>query len=127
MTRVVLDASALLAKLLGEPGADSVGAALGSASISAINYAEVLTSLIELGVPPREARDTLDRFDCEVIEADKHRAILAGELHAVTRRTGVSLGDRFCLALGRELGVPVLTTDRRWKTLDLDVEVTLIR
>ena len=127
MTRVVLDASAVLAKLLSEPGADVVSAALGSASISAINYAEVVTSLIEHGMPPREARDALEWFGCEVVEADKHRAILAGELHAVTRRIGVSLGDRFCLALGRELGVPVLTTDRRWKTLDLDVEVTLIR
>jgi ribonuclease VapC len=48
-------------------------------------------------------------------------------LHAETRRTGVSLGDRFCLALARELSLPALTADRRWKDLGLGVEIQLIR
>ena len=127
MTRAVLDSSALLAKLHREPGDDLVTAALGSSLISAVNYAEVLTHLIEQGLTARQARDALEWFDCDVVEADKDRATLAAELHAVTRRTGVSLADRFCMALARELGVPALTSDRRWKDLDLDVEVTLIR
>ena len=123
----VLDSSAVLADLHGEPGADVVAAALPTACISVVNYAEVITKLIEEGLPFAQAEVLFRRLYCPVIEADEDRASLAGALHEMTRRTGVSLGDRFCLQLGRELNVPVLTTDRRWKALDLGVEVTLIR
>jgi PIN domain nuclease of toxin-antitoxin system len=127
MTEVLLDSSALLAVLHKEPGADVVTTALGSARMSAVNYTEVLTKLIDEGLRPVEARYAVDRFECETLEADKDRAALAGDLHAITRGKGVSLADRFCLALARELRLPVLTTDRRWKDLDLGVEVRVIR
>jgi ribonuclease VapC len=123
----VFDSSAILADLHGELGASIVEAALPTACISAVNYAEVITKLIEEGLPFIQAEDLFQRLYCPVIEADEDRAALAGALHEQTRRTGVSLGDRFCLQLARELNVPVLTTDRRWSTLDLGVEVTLIR
>jgi PIN domain nuclease of toxin-antitoxin system len=48
-------------------------------------------------------------------------------MHEKTRRTGVSMGDRFCLALAQETGARALTADRRWKDLDLGVTITLIR
>ena len=83
--------------------------------------------LVDAGLPFAEAENVIDRLNCEVIEADKSRSALVGSVQDVTRRTGVSLGDRFCLQLGREPGVPVLTTDRRWKDLDLGVEVVVIR
>jgi len=110
-----------------EPGGDVVRAALPTACISAVNYAEVITKLIEEGLPFDQADALFKRLYCPVVEADEDRAALAGATHEETRRTGVSLGDRFCLQLGRELNVPVLTTDTRWKSLDLGVEVTLIR
>jgi ribonuclease VapC len=123
----VLDSSAILAELHDEPGADAVRAALPTSCISVVNYAEVITKLIDEGLPFNQAEDFFERLFCEVIDADKYRGALVGAMHEATKRTGVSLGDRFCLQLGRELSVPVLTTDRRWKTLDLGVEVTLIR
>jgi len=123
----VLDSSAVLALALLEPGAEAVRAALPSACISAVNYAEVITKLIDEGLPFDQAQTFFKRLYCQVIDADEDRAALAGEMHEKTRRTGVSLGDRFCLQLAQEFRVPVLTTDRRWKTLDLGVEVILIR
>jgi PIN domain nuclease of toxin-antitoxin system len=127
MAEYVLDSSAILADLHGEPGGDITRAAMRGSVVSAVNYAEVVTKLIEKGASPPEAEEIAGQLDCAVIEIDQARAVRAGLLHASTRRTGVSLGDRFCLALGQELGWPVLTGDRRWKTLGLDVEVTLIR
>ena len=49
MTRWVLDASALLALLLREPGADKVRAALGEAIMSVVNLAEVISYYAKLG------------------------------------------------------------------------------
>ena len=69
----------------------------------------------------------LERLHCEIIDADKYRSAIVGAMHEKTRRRGISLADRYCLQLARELRVPLLTTDRDLKTLDLDVEVTLIR
>lgn len=127
MIEFVLDSSAILARLHGEPGGEIVRAALPKACISSVNFAEVITKLIEEGLPFGQATDLFDRLYCEVVDADKHRSALAGALHEQTRRAGISLGDRFCLQLAQELGVPALTTDQRWATLDIGVEVTLIR
>jgi len=45
----------------------------------------------------------------------------------MTATGALSLGDRACLALGERLGLPVVTADRAWADLDLDVAVSLIR
>jgi ribonuclease VapC len=127
MTDVVIDSSAALAELNGEPGGEVVRALTGEAYLSAINYAEVIIKLIESGTPPDEAAVLAEALGYSVMTADQSRAAMAGKLHAQTRRTGVSLGDRFCLALAQELGLPALTGDRRWATLNIDVRITLIR
>ena len=127
MTSFVLDSSAVLASLLGEPGGDDVDAAIEASFLSAANYAEIITELIDKGVSPDDAREATLQLRCEVAPIDEERAAAAGMLHARTRGKGVSFGDRFCLALAQELGLPTLTADRRWKTLDLGVDVTLIR
>jgi ribonuclease VapC len=127
MTEFVLDSSAVLADLRGEPGAEVVRAASPTSYLSAVNYAEIITKLIEAGTPPDEAGAIAEQLGYTVVVADQARAASAGKLHARTRRTGVSIGDRFCLALAEELSLPALTGDRRWRTLKLGVEVTLIR
>ena len=112
--RVVLDASALLAGLKGEPGADRVAAALDSAVISAVNFAEVAGGLARGGAGPERVLAVLQTLACLVIPADEDMAVEAGLMRALTDRAGLSLGDRFCLALGRRLRAPVLTADRQW-------------
>jgi PIN domain nuclease of toxin-antitoxin system len=127
LTEAVLDSSAVLAELFREPGADTVRAARPTACISAVNYGEVIARLVEEGVPAAEAEYMLERMAFDVVDADKRRSIEAGLLQQRTRRRGISLGDRYCLQLAIELGVPVLTADRRWAELDLGVQVELIR
>jgi PIN domain nuclease of toxin-antitoxin system len=126
VTAAVLDASAVLADIRDEPGAQAVRARMADAVISAVNFAEVITKLIDHGQP--EAAEVFATTAAyRVVVVDQALAALAGMLHAETRGTGVSLGDRFCLALAREAGAPAITADRRWMTLDLGIEITLIR
>lgn len=127
MTDHVLDSSAVLADLFGEPGAESVRPAVEGAFLSAVNYAEVISKLVDNGVEPLEARERVDELPCSVVPPDPACAAQAGTLRAATRRAGLTLGDRFCLALALQLGLPVLTADRRWKDLDIGVDVRLIR
>ncbi len=127
MSEVVVDSSAVLAVTYGEPGAEMVRQAMPRASLSAVNLAEVVSGLIREGAPEQEAVDFARYLRCTVVPADRDRAIQVGLLAAAPGRSGISLGDRFCLALARELDQPALTGDRRWATLDLGIEVRLIR
>lgn len=127
--RTVLDASALLAGLLKEPGAGRVAEALDAAVMSAVNVAEVAAALARNGASEREVRSVLRAVAVTTLPADEELAIEAGLLRSVTDRAGLSLGDRFCLALARRLGAPALTTDRMWLEVSdsVGVEVQLIR
>jgi PIN domain nuclease of toxin-antitoxin system len=123
----VLDSSAILAELFREPGSERVSEARPRAAVSAVNYSEVIVKLIDEGLSASAAEDAAEQLRCEVLEANKHRSALAALLHLHSRREGISLGDRYCLQLAMELGVPLLTTDRRWASLGLDVQVELLR
>jgi ribonuclease VapC len=130
---VVLDASALLAWLRGEPGALEVDAALDrKAAINAINWAEVLSTMADLGDPPDEVRGRLSKLGILgktllVWPADESFALDIARLRDATKSAGLSLGDRACLALGRQLNLPVLTGDRIWTKVKCGVSVQLIR
>jgi ribonuclease VapC len=52
---------------------------------------------------------------------------MAGKLWSQTRSNGLSLGDRACLALGMRLEATVLTGDRAWQSLNLAVDIRMIR
>jgi ribonuclease VapC len=126
MTEVVLDASAVLALLRGERGGAGVEAALGEARLSAVNLSEVAQRLADQW-PEQAVTAVLGDLPCRIVDFDESLALRAGLLRAATRRRGLSLGDRACLALAESLSLPVLTADRAWAELDLGVEVVLIR
>lgn len=127
MSEVVLDASALLALLNREPGAEEVEKTIPGAAIGAVNLSEVVAKLAERGMPEEAIRLALSGIELEVAPFDGPLAYHAGLLRVATRSLGLSFGDRACLALGRQLGAPVLTTDRRWKELSVGVTVRVIR
>jgi len=127
VTGVVLDASALLAAIQSEPGAETVGEALPEAAVSTVNLSEVVAKLADWGVPEAEIEELLTGFGLEVHPFDETQAFAAGFLRPATRSAGLGLGDRACLALGTALGRPVLTTDRSWAALDLSIEVRTLR
>jgi ribonuclease VapC len=66
-------------------------------------------------------------MDLRVVPFDEPQARIAARLRTTTRRAGLSLVDRVCLALGEQLGYRVVTADRVWGDLDLGVDVVVIR
>ena len=124
---IVLDASAVLATLLGEAGGDFLKTFTGDCAISTFNFAEVISKLTEKGFTPAEAVLVASPFQDRCIPLSTGHAIQAGVWGMETMRSGLSLGDRCCLALGLELGADVYTTDRAWVALDLGVKVRVIR
>lgn len=127
MSRFVLDASALLALLNEESGNKLVEDAIGDCSISAVNYCEVIGKLIDAGVPEGEARHTVDLLNIEIVDLDANLAFQAASLRPATRRLGLSLGDRCCLALGISRKATILTSERSWSKLKIGVKVDVIR
>src|SRR5215469_2418067 len=126
MSRVVLDASALMALLNQEPGAERLSADLLAESVaSTVNLAEVQSKLVGHGIPPYNAwTATLSAVNEAVMFSNEHASV-TGALIAETRALGLSLGDRACLAL--ELKAPVYTADRSWRNLKLGIRIHVIR
>lgn len=122
-----MDASAVLAVINKEPGAAYVWDRMPGSSISSVNYAEVITKLIENGSPAKAAKEAIDDYLLQVISVDADLGARMGTLHEVTQRKNISLGDRACLALAERLKLPILTADRAWAKLDLDLTIELIR
>jgi len=129
VTHAVLDASALLALLLDEPGAGRVTALLDDAAISAVNLSEVVGQYARRGIAVSEIRRMLSLFSIQVIPFDDALAFDAGLLVPKTKSAGLSLGDRACLALALQLGATALTADRSWSRISraIGVEIELIR
>lgn len=124
---VVLDTSAVLALIFEEPGHDKVAPTLDEARISAINLAEIVTKLIEIGYDDADAEHVIEAFLPSVIPFDAPQAIATGAMRRATRQHGLSLGDRACLALALRESAEVLTADRAWAKLDLGITVDVIR
>ena len=123
----VLDASALLALLNRESGADEVRPLVERSVISSVNWAEVFQRAIALGMEVRDLRIRLESLGLGLLPFTAEDAELTAHLWSATRQVGLSLGDRACLSLARRLGLPALTADRGWAAVDLEVEVRLIR
>ena len=126
---VVLDSSALLAALLDEPGAAEVARVLEEAVICSVNLSEVAHGLVRNGNSEVQSRALIAALDLVTVDADAELALDSGFLRRRTNAYGLSLGDRFCFALGRRLAAPVITADRIWKNAAkaAEVEVRLIR
>lgn len=128
MNRVVLDASALLAILNQEPGAEKLTPELlSAAAISTVNLAEVQGKLVGRGLAPDDAWEAALSPVREAASFTPEHARLVGDLVAQTRPLGLSLGDRACLALALFLKAPAYTADKSWKKLKVGARIHVIR
>ena len=127
MSKIILDASAILALLNQEKGFEKVQEVLGSAIVSSVNLAEVVTRLALIGMPVRDIKEVLGLLSLEMVPFDDKQAMLAGLMATETKPLGLSLGDRACLAVGLAYDLPVLTADRNWTSLKTDVRVNTLR
>jgi ribonuclease VapC len=124
---MVLDASALLALINGEPGWKVVAATLPEAAISAVNLAEVVTKMVDIGIPEEDAWAEAADLVPLIIDFGPELAHATAGLRVMTRPLGLSLGDRACLALAQQLHLPALTADTAWRRLSIGVEIRFLR
>jgi ribonuclease VapC len=129
VAEAVLDASALLALILEEPGAEQVEPYVPGGTASAVNLGEVVAKLRDLGMAEARVDEIVAEMQLDVRGHDLSAALTAGHLRPVTRSAGLSLADRACLALARTLRLPALTADRGWLGVAdaVGVRVDLIR
>lgn len=115
----ILDASAVLAFLYDEKGADNVEPLLENSLISTVNLAEIFTRLIADGMEAKEAWQNLFDLKMNVINFSARQALKVAELRPLTKHIGLSLGDRCCLALAILENATAVTADKIWANLDI--------
>ena len=123
----VIDASVLLAVILGELPLEQTKPWLADSCMSAVNLSESVAKLVDHGYAPEVIIDILAATKVDVRPFDREQAEQAGLLRASTRQFGLSLGDRACLALAHELQRPAATADKAWAKLDIGIPIELIR
>jgi ribonuclease VapC len=128
MASVVFDASAILALLRDEPGADIVANHIGNGIISAVNFQEVIKELLRRGIPMEAALELLDALHLNIHPHGPQDAMAAAGLYLATKQYGSGLGDRTCMALAMTQGLPALTADQAWgKIVVAGLTVQIIR
>lgn len=128
INKIVLDASALLALIQEESGAEIIKPLLSHSVMSAVNVAETLTALQRIDILTEEASTLIAEIITNIIPFDFEQAKLAAELQTHVKHKGLSLGDRSCIALGLQLQAPIYTADKVWAELQLkDAVIKLIR
>ena len=126
MSAVVLDASALLALLHGEPGSNKVADVLAESKMSVFNFAEVASHFYKLGMSDQQVEAILGPLPIEIVPADETLAWDAARLRTLTVDAGLSLGDRFCLALARRENLPAWTADKVWTSVAMLVGAGIV-
>jgi ribonuclease VapC len=128
MALIVFDASAVLALLRGEHGADVVAGYVGDAIMSAVNLQEVVKTLLRGGAPMEVAKEMIAELHLDIRSHTNIEAFAAAELYKATQSIGSGLGDRTCMALAITAGIPALTADRAWASLRVEgLQVRIIR
>lgn len=127
----LLDASAVLAFLQGEPGDEIVRLALQSnhCIVTAANHAEIIAKILDRGADVQAIRVVIEQLGFTVVDVTAKDGECAGWMRDPTRAIGLSLGDRLCLAVAQRLKAVVLTADRPWLTVAqaLGLDIRCIR
>jgi PIN domain nuclease of toxin-antitoxin system len=128
MASVVFDASAILALVRDEPGADGVARHVGDGIISAVNFQEVIKALLRCGIPMATSLDLLDALHLDVRPHGRDDAVAAAAIYPATRACGSGLGDRSCMALAIAEGLPAITADQASAKVEVaGLKIQLVR
>jgi ribonuclease VapC len=123
----ILDSSALLAAVLGEPGAEQVLEIIDRSAVSTVNLLEVFGKLIQKGIPAERVRERLESFALPAIPWSDADVWASADLVPLAWTHGLSLGDRICLATARRYRAQAVTTDREWTKLRPKQRILLVR
>jgi len=123
----VFDASAVLAVLNRERGREVAEPLLFGATISAVNYGEVLKKTIERGGSIPKVQLLLAKQDLRVIPFDISHSVGAAQIYIAGAPHGLSFADRACMSLGLSLDLPIVTAEEDMERVDLPVTVKVIR
>jgi ribonuclease VapC len=110
----LLDASAILAMMLEEPGSERVAEVLDVSDIHPINLTEVAKKLCQRKVERTDIEAALNALDIDGTDWTRQKAYRAGELLAANRAIGLSLGDAVCLIEASGRGLTAVTAEHRW-------------
>ncbi len=127
MSKVVVDASALLALCFAESGAKKTAARGKDGLISAVNYSEAIAKSTDRGVPIDTVKLALASLKLTIVPFDEAHAVMAASFRPATRNLDVSFADRACLGAAALARLPVLTGDRKWDKIKCPVEIIQIR
>jgi PIN domain nuclease of toxin-antitoxin system len=100
---------------------------LDTAQVSTVNWAEVLQKSLRRQVDITGMQEEFTEIGVTFEPFTPNQAELTALLWDKTRKFGLSLADRSCLALAIEKDAVVLTADRAWAKLDLGIEIQLVR
>lgn len=127
MDKYVLDASALLALINKEAGHELVSDVVAHSVMSTVNVAEAVTVLQNHGIDNSTARNFIADILGQILPFEEDQAFTAAALNKLTSKFGLSLGDRACLSVAHHLKLPVLSADKLWSKLNIDVVIKMIR
>jgi ribonuclease VapC len=128
MIEYILDSTALIALAGLETGAQRVAELLETSAVSAVNLAETANKLLEKGFSEAEVRESLAKLELKVENWTEDLAYRSAELSRFNKSHGLSLGDRACLTLAKQLHATAVTSDRAWRRLPaLGVSVMIFR
>jgi PIN domain nuclease of toxin-antitoxin system len=126
--KIVFDSSALIMLFAKEPGYEFVKQNLKHAIISSINIAEVYKYCIEVqNLAEDDCRSLIKLSGIKIIDFCEEQALISAKIIKKTKQHGLSLGDRGCIALAMFRNHPILTCDKIWQKVDLDVEFIMAR
>jgi ribonuclease VapC len=127
VTHYVLDASALLAWLQGEPGGETVEPLFNQAVISSVNWTEVLQRSISYGVPLEGMQADVEALGLQILPFTATDAFWVAQLYQPHQLQSLSYGDRACIALAQRLNFTALTTNLAWVDLGLGIDIQVLR
>lgn len=95
--------------------------------MSSVNYAEVITKLIDRKADPKLSKQQVNNLIENILPFHDDCGFIAGKLITDTAEFGLSLGDRACIATAINYKFEIITSDKVWSKLDVPVKIHVIR